>query len=141
MCFRGGNFFVRAIDRSSVHLRVVIGIGSTGFRDLWISDFRISGVWILVFQDFRIFGFFQDSGSFVFLRVWDFKVFWMFGFSGSFRDLDRFRLLIQRCKRVGEIGNFFDQGCVLPDESTRAPGEGLWPDEGFWGVGICFWEN
>jgi len=67
----------------------------------------------------------------------------MFGFSGSFRDLDRFRLLIQRCKRVGEIGNFFDKGSVLPDESTRAPGEGydrgrawrssadegLWPDE------------
>ncbi len=48
----------------------------------------------------------------------------MVGFSGSFRDWDRFRLLIQRCKRVGEIGNFFDKGRVLPDESTRAPGEG-----------------
>ncbi len=51
-------FFVRAIDRSLVHLRVVIGIGSTGFRDLWISDLRISGVWIWVFQGFWIFGFF-----------------------------------------------------------------------------------
>ena len=48
----------------------------------------------------------------------------MFGFSGFFRDLDRFRLLIQRCKRVGGNGNFFDQGRVLPDEGTRALGEG-----------------
>jgi len=47
----------------------------------------------------------------------------MFGFSGSFRGLDRFRLLIQRCKRVGENGNFFDKGRVLPDEGTRVPGE------------------
>ena len=78
-------------------------LGFSGLLDLWF------------FLGFRIF---------CFSRVWDFKVFWMFGFSGSFRDLDRFRLLIQRCKRVGEIGNFFDQGRDLPDESTRAPGEG-----------------
>jgi hypothetical protein len=48
----------------------------------------------------------------------------MFGFSGSFRDLDCFRLLIQRCKRTGGNGNFFDKGSVLPDESIRVPGEG-----------------
>ena len=72
----------------------------------------------------------------------------MFGFSGSFRDLDRFRLLIQRCKRVGEKGNFFDQGRVLPDESTRVPGEakgmsgkgrGATPGEGLWWVVEMGW--
>ena len=77
---------------------------------------------------------------FVFLRVWDLTVFWMFGSSGFFRDLGCFRLLIQRCKRVGEIGNFFDQGCVLPDEGTRAPGEGNERvGDGGWGVGDGGW--
>ena len=53
---------------------------------------------------------------------------------GVFQGFGSFRLLIQRCKRMRENGNFFDQGRVLPDESTRAPGEGLWPDERFlWG--------
>ena len=61
-CFRGGNFFVRAIDRSSVHLRVVIGIGSTGFRDLWISDLGFQGFGFLFFRTF---------GSLVFFRIQD----------------------------------------------------------------------
>jgi hypothetical protein len=67
-------------------------------------------------------GFSKVLGFQVFLRFWillfldlDIRV---------FRDLDRFRLLIQRCESVREIGNFFDKGRVLPDESTRAPGEG-----------------
>ena len=42
-----------------------------------------------------------------------------------FQGFGSFRLLIQRCKTVREKGNFFDKGRVLPDESTRAPGEGI----------------
>ena len=67
LCFRGGNFFVRAIDRSSVHLRVVIGIGSTGFRDLWISDLRISGGLDLGFSGFL------DSWFFLGFRIFCFS--------------------------------------------------------------------
>jgi hypothetical protein len=60
-----------------------------------------------------------------------------FGFSGmldalGFSDIDRgssfgldcFRLLIQRCKRRVEIGNLFDQGIDLPDESEDSPTNG-----------------
>jgi len=35
--------------------------------------------------------------------------------------LDRFRLLIQRWKTVGGIGNFFDKGEISPDESEFCP--------------------
>jgi hypothetical protein len=101
-----------------------MGIGSFGFRDLWITDLWISGGLDLGFSGFSDGWFFLGSRIFCFSTGLGSQVFWMFGFSGSFRDLDRFRLLIQRCKRVGEVGNFFDKGRVLPDESTRAPGEG-----------------
>lgn len=59
-------------------------------------------------------------GFLVFLGFWIFTVFG-FWILGSFRDLDRFRLLIQRCKSVREKGNFFDKGRVLPDERKNDP--------------------
>ena len=65
-------------------------------------------------------GFLKDLGVWVFLRFLDLTVFG-FWIVGSFRDLDRFRLLIQRCKSVREIGNFFDKGRVLPDERKNDP--------------------
>lgn len=40
-----------------------------------------------------------------------------------FQGLGFFRLLVQRCNKAGDFGNLFDEGMVLPDESTRAPGE------------------
>ena len=41
-----------------------------------------------------------------------------------FLGSDRCRLLIQRWKREGGIGNFFDQGYDLPDESEICPTKG-----------------
>ena len=41
-----------------------------------------------------------------------------------FQGLGLFRLLIQRCEGNVRIGKLFDRGMVLPDECTRAPGEG-----------------
>lgn len=89
-------------------------VGSWVFQDLGSSIFQ--GVGCLVFQGF---------GCSVLKDFRILKVFRMFGFSWFFRDLGCSLLLIQICKRKGEKRNFFDQGTVLHDESTRAPGEGL----------------
>jgi hypothetical protein len=80
-----------------------LDLGFSGLLDLWF--FLGSG--IVCFS--------KGLGSLGFLDVWIF---------GVFQGIGSFCLLIQRCKRVREIGNFFDQGLVLPDESTQAPGEG-----------------
>jgi len=95
--------------------------GSVGFSRIW--DGLVSGSRMLVFQDlgcwfFRIFwivGFSRIFWCFRFFRMLDVRVFQGFGFVflriwdwWFFKDLGCFRLLIQRCKRKGVGGNFFD---------------------------------
>jgi hypothetical protein len=46
------------------------------------------------------------------------------GSSWLLEDIGCFRLLIQRCKRWVEMGNLFDQGRDLPDESEDCPTNG-----------------
>jgi len=77
-----------------------------------IGCFGSSGFWILHylfgtgFSDYR----FSRIGL-VFLDL----------ASGLSLDMGSFSLLIQRCKRIRGIGNFFDQGMLLPDESGFYP--------------------
>ena len=78
-----------------------------------------------------------DSALRFFSGLLDLRVFRGFldlGFSGFgfrfFQGLDCFRLLIQRCKRWGGIGNLFDKGMVLPDEIKISPTNEFWKRAG-----------
>ena len=101
-------------------LRLFGSWSTKGFSRLFGLHYGFSGLWInsisqeLGFGVLRILGFGFFEGFWILL----FSDFWILGF---FRDLGCFRLLIQRCKSVPEKGNFFDKGCVLPDESKNDP--------------------
>jgi hypothetical protein len=134
-------FFVRANNWFLEDHRIETGFQGCGFSDVWMFRFfRMFGS--LVFLGCLDAWFLKDRmlvsqriGCLVgFFRILDFRFldvgcsvgfagYWL-GSSFGFRGLDCFRLLIQRCKRRGEIGNLFDKREDMPDESDECPTNG-----------------
>jgi hypothetical protein len=99
-----------------------LDFGIFGFQDLWITVFQ--DLWITVFQDvwiseffkgFRTSGFQDFLDGKVFSDVWIFAGFsrmlvWTFdtGFGHLVSRIGHRCFLVQRCKRAGGNGNFFD---------------------------------